>query len=145
MVLGVEPGSVFRVLRRLARLGLGGPMADGRQYVSWIHEMDFCAAVERLIGNDDLAGPFNLAAPNPVPNREMMQLFREVCGTPFGLPARRWMLEIGALLMGTETELVIKSRRVVPGRLKAAGFEFQYPDLKSALSELEKRYRKQSG
>src|SRR5439155_18996419 len=101
--------------------------------------------VEWLIGHDDLAGPFNLAAPNPLPNREMMRLFREVCRAPFGLPAKRWMLEIGALVIGTETELVIKSRRVVPGRLKAAGFELEYPELKPALAELEDRYRRQSG
>ncbi|MBI3417631.1 MAG: TIGR01777 family protein, partial [Verrucomicrobia bacterium] len=126
MVLGLGRNSVFPVLRRLARFGLGGAMGGGRQFVSWIHVADFCRAIEWLIARDDLAGPVNLVAPNPLTNREMMRAFREVCGAPFGLPATRWMLEVGAFLLRTETELMIKSRRVVPGRLLAAGFEFRF-------------------
>ena len=143
MVLGTEPGTVFRVLRRLARLGLGGTIAGGRQYMSWIHEHDFCRAIEWLIEHDDLSGPVNLAAPNPLPNREAMRLFRKTCGAPFGLPATEWMLEIGTFILRTESELVIKSRRVVPGRLLASGFAFTFPTLPAVLEDLERRVRTQ--
>lgn len=129
-------GGVFPVLRRLARLGLGGKMGSGKQFVSWIHVNDFCRAVEWLIARDDLSGAVNLAAPNPLPNREMMRLIREKCGVPIGLPATEWMLEVGAFFIRTETELIIKSRRVVPGRLLASGFEYQYPELPGALKNL---------
>ena len=93
MVLGHGRNSVFPVLRRLVKFGLGGRMASGNQYVSWIHEEDFCRAIEWLIARGDLSGPINLTAPNPVPNRELMRTLRAVCGAPFGLPATRWMLE----------------------------------------------------
>ena len=96
MVLGLGENSVFPVLRRLVRLGLGGKMAGGKQYVSWIHEEDFCRAVEWLIQREEFSGPVNLAAPNPVPNHEMMRTLRRTCGVAIGLPATRWMLETGA-------------------------------------------------
>ena len=136
MVLGQARNSVFPVLRRMTRLGLGGRMGSGRQYVSWIHHEDFCRAVEFILERDDLSGVVNLAAPQPLPNAEMMRLFRELCGVPFGLPATPWMLEIGAFLLRTETELIIKSRRVVPGRLLAAGFQFRFPELRGAVVDL---------
>jgi len=136
MVLG--PGSgVFPVLRRLARFGLGGKMASGKQYMSWIHQEDFCRAIEWLIDHDELSGPINLAAPNPVTNTEMMRLMRKTCGIPFGLPATRWMLEIGAVFLRTETELIIKSRRVIPGKLFASGFQFHFPEVENALRNLQ--------
>jgi uncharacterized protein len=136
MVFGLGRGGVFEVLRRLTRLGLGGRMGHGRQYVSWIHEIDFCRALEWLIDHEELTGPVNLAAPNPLPNREMMRIFRRVYRMPVGLPASRWMLEAGAFVLRTETELIIKSRRVIPGRLLASGFEFLFPDLEKAISNL---------
>ena len=139
MVLGSARKSVLPVLRRLARLGLGGKMASGRQFVSWIHEEDFCRAVQWLIERNDISGRVNLAAPNPVTNRELMETVRRVCGIPFGLPASRWMLEIGAFLLRTETELMVKSRRVVPGRLMASGFQFRFAKLEDALRDLECR------
>jgi len=141
MVFGPVNGGVFRVLRRLVRLGLGGPMAGGRQFVSWIHESDFANAVQWLIERDGISGPVNLAAPNPLPNREMMEIFRSVCGVRFGLPATRWQLELGAWLLRTETELIIKSRRVTPGRLQAAGFQFAFPNLNEALLDIEQRLK----
>ena len=136
MVFGADAG-VFPVLRRLARFGLGGKLGSGKQYVSWMHEEDFCRAVEWILEHDDLSGPINLAAPNPLPNAEMMRLMRKVCGAPFGLPATEWMLEIGAFFLRTETELIIKSRRVVPGRLLASGFRFHFPQLEDALRNLK--------
>ena len=141
MVFSPKEGTVFRVLRRLARFGLGGSMAGGRQYVAWIHEADFCRAVEWLLTHENLAGPFNLAAPDPVTNREMMGTMRRVVGAPFGLPAARWMLEVGAFFLRTETELMIKSRRVVPGKLLASGFRFNFPKLEEAMADIETRIR----
>ncbi len=135
LVLGKD-GGVFPVLRRLARFGLGGKMGSGKQFVSWIHEKDFCRAVEWIIANENLSGVINLAAPNPLPNRETMRLIREACGAPFGLPATEWMLEVGAFFLRTETELILKSRRVVPGKLLVSGFQFQFPELRGALKDL---------
>jgi len=141
LVFGAVAGGVFRILRTLARCGLGGPMGSGRQFVSWIHDGDFCRAIEWLLGHEEIAGPVNLAAPNPLTNREMMRGFRDVCGIGFGLPASRWMLEIGAFLIRTETELLLKSRCVIPARLSRGGFEFQFPFLRDALEDLERRTR----
>ena len=136
MVLGTGPNSVFPMLRRLARFGLGGKMGSGRQFVSWIHEGDFCRAIDWLREHESLSGVVNVAAPNPVTNAEMMSTLREVCGMPFGLPATPWLLEIGAFFLRTETELIIKSRRVVPGRLLASGFQFRFPKLNDAVRDL---------
>lgn len=137
MVLGLGRNSVFPVLRRLTKFGLGGRQGSGNQFVSWIHVEDFCRATEWIIAHEDLAGPINQCAPNPLPNKEMMKVFRDVCGMPIGLPATEWMLEIGAFFLRTETELIFKSRRVVPGRLLASGFTFQFPTFREALAALE--------
>jgi uncharacterized protein (TIGR01777 family) len=136
MVLGHGCNSVFPVLRRLTRLGLGGRMGSGRQFVSWIHHEDFCRAVEFLLTHRELNGPVNLAAPAPLTNAEMMRAFRDACGVPFGLLATETMLEIGAFLLRTETELIIKSRRVIPGRLTAAGFHFRFGNFAEAIDDL---------
>lgn len=141
MVLGTERNSVFPVLRRLTRLGLGGSLAGGRQFVSWIHERDFCRAIEWLIEHRDLSGTFNLASPNPVANIEMMGTLRQLCRMPFGLPASLWMLEFGAFFLRTETELIIKSRRVVPGRLLEEGFNLEHLLLRPAFEDLLGRYQ----
>jgi uncharacterized protein (TIGR01777 family) len=139
LVFGTVEGGVFRILRRLARFGLGGRMGSGKQFVSWIHDEDFCRAVEWILEHDELAGPINMAAPCPVTNAEMMAAFRRVCGIPPGLPATEWMLEVGAFFLRTETELLLKSRRVVPGKLLASGFQFRFPNLEEALRNLEQR------
>ncbi len=138
MVMGHGRNSVFPVMRRMIRFGLGGQMGDGRQYMSWIHEVDFCRAIEWLIVGEELSGIVNLAAPNPVTNAEMMRTFREVCGAWFGLPATKWTLEIGAVFLRTETELIIKSRRVVPGRLLREGFRFEFSEVRKALEDLNR-------
>lgn len=139
MVLGLGRNSVFPVLRRLTKFGLGGRQGSGNQFVSWIHVEDFCRAIEWIIAHEDLTGPINQCAPNPLPNKEMMKTFREVCRMPIGLPATEWMLEIGAFFLRTETELIFKSRRVVPGRLLASGFEFRFPTFREALMDLEEK------
>jgi uncharacterized protein (TIGR01777 family) len=136
MVLGLSRNSVFPVLRRLTRLGLGGKLDSGRQFVSWIHELDYCRAIDWLLAHEELSGPINVTAPNPVTNAEMMRIMRGICGVPIGLPASGWMLEVGAFLMRTETELVLKSRRVVPGRLLRSGFEFRFAEIRQAFEDL---------
>jgi uncharacterized protein (TIGR01777 family) len=141
MVVGLDKNSVFPVLRRLVRLGLGGRMGDGRQYVTWMHVADYCRAVEWLIDHDALSGAVNVVAPNPVTNADMMRILRQIYGAPFGLSAAEWMLEIGAFVMRTETELILKSRRVVPGRLMKSGFSFKFPTLEEAFRDLAQRSR----
>ena len=139
MVFSPVAGTVYGVLRRLVRLGLGGTLAGGKQFASWIHEEDFVAAIEWLLERRDFSGPVNLTAPEPLTNRDMMKVLRNVCGAPFGLPAARWMMEVGAFFLRTETELMLKSRRVVPGRLMAAGFEFRFAQFETAVREIESR------
>ncbi|MGW0585237.1 epimerase, partial [Streptomyces sp. NPDC002920] len=141
MVMSPDRGGVFDVLSRLARLGLGGPVAGGAQYVSWIHDRDFVRAVEFLVARDDLAGPVNLAAPEPLPQRTFMRALRSAWGVPVGLPATKWMAELGALALRSDTELLLKSRRVVPGRLLAAGFAFDHPQWPEAADALVRRAR----
>jgi uncharacterized protein (TIGR01777 family) len=141
MVMTPDKGGVFDVLSRMARLGLGGPVAGGGQYVSWIHEDDFTAAVRFIIGHGALAGPVNLAAPGPVRQRDFMRELRAAWGVPVGLPATRWMAELGALVIRTDTELLLKSRRVVPGLLTAAGFEFRHGTWPEAARDLVQRAR----
>jgi uncharacterized protein (TIGR01777 family) len=141
MVLSNEAGSVFPVLRSLVRRGLGGAMAGGKQYVAWIHHQDFCRAIEWVLAHEELNGGVNIAAPNPITNREMMKKLREVCGVPFGLAAARWMLEIGAFFMRTETELTLKSRRAVPGKLLTNEFEFRFPQFEQATRDLTEKIR----
>lgn len=136
-----DRGGAFDILSGLVRGGLGGAQGPGTQYVSWIHEFDFVRAMELLIEREEFSGPVNLASPNPLPNRDFMRALREAWGVRTGLPAPEWMLEIGAVLLRTETELVLKSRRVVPGRLVEAGFRFLYPDWPAACRELVARAR----
>jgi NAD dependent epimerase/dehydratase family enzyme len=127
---------VFDTLHGLARRGLGGPAAGGRQYVSWIHDADFARAVRVLVEDESFSGPVNLSSPNPLPYADFMRVLRD---GRFGLPTTRWMLELGAFVMRTETELVLKSRRVVPGRLLRSGFAFEFPEWAPAARDLVSR------
>lgn len=141
MTMSPDRGGVFDVLLRLVRWGLGGFSGDGRQYVSWIHDQDFVKAIYWLIDHAELEGPINLAAPNPVSNAEFMRALRAAWGIGFGLPAPKWLLEIGAFFLRTETELVLKSRRVVPGQLLQSGFVFGFPTWPEAAADLCRRWR----
>ncbi|MEI7577455.1 MAG: DUF1731 domain-containing protein [Armatimonadota bacterium] len=141
MTMSATPGSVFDVMAKLARCGLLGTYSDGKQYVSWIHELDFCRAVELLLGDTSLDGPVNLCSPHPLPNREFNRILREAVGSHFGLHSPKWALEIGAAMMKTETELILKSRRVIPKRLLDHGFRFDYSDWQPAAQDLAKRLK----
>ncbi|HEX6049089.1 MAG TPA: TIGR01777 family oxidoreductase [Gemmatimonadaceae bacterium] len=136
LVMNPDPGSIFATLLRLVRFGLGGPVAAGRQYVSWIHERDFVRALYWLIDHEEIAGAVNVAAPNPLPYREFMRELRRAAAVPVGLPATRWMLALGTWALRTESELVLKSRRVIPRRLLESGFTFEYPDWPAAARDL---------
>ena len=141
IIFSPAPGSAFAVLSNLVRLGLGGRQGNGRQFVSWIHEDDFARAVEFLIHHEELDGPVNIAAPNPLPNRAFMEALRDAWDVPNGLPAPSLAVEIGAFFLRTESELVLKSCRVVPGRLLGAGFEFQFPGWPEAAEDLVRQWR----
>lgn len=136
IVMHPDAGSPFDLLLRLVRFGFGGQAGDGKQYMSWIHEHDFVRAVEWLIQHEELEGPVNLATPNPLPNAQFMQILRETWGHPLGFPATELMLEVGACVFGSETELILKSRRVVPAKLVRSGFEFEFPTWAEAAKEL---------
>jgi uncharacterized protein (TIGR01777 family) len=136
IIMSPNSGGPFDMLLRLVKYGLGGQAGDGKQYVSWIHDQDFVRAVRWLIEHRDFAGPVNLAAPNPLINSEFMRALRAAWGMPFGLPAPNWMLELGAFLLGSETELILKSRRVIPARLQQSGFDFQFPEWAAAARDL---------
>jgi len=131
-----DRGGIFDTLLRLVKRGLGGRAADGRQYISWIHHEDFVRALLFLVEHDGIDGAVNLSSPGPLPNAEFMRILREAAGVTIGLPATRWMLAVGAFLMRTETELVLKSRRVVPARLLESGFRFRFPEWDAAAREL---------
>ena len=142
MTMSPDAGGIFDVLLGLVRSGLGGRAGNGRQFVSWIHYLDFVRAVDWLIDHEEFDGIVNLAAPEPVPNAELMRALRKTWGIRFGLPATKWMLAIGTRLMRTESELILKSRRVVPGRLVEAGFTFDFPAWPDAAQDLCREWRK---
>jgi uncharacterized protein (TIGR01777 family) len=144
LTLSPDRGGVFDVLLGLVRYGLGGRQGTGTQFVSWIHEADFVRAVDLLIAREELSGVVNLASPNPLPNCDFMRALRDAWGIRVGVPSPKWIIEIGAWLMRTESELVLKSRRVVPGRLLAAGFQFLFPEWPSAARELVTRWGQNS-
>jgi len=141
ITLSPAPGNAFAVLVNLVRAGFGGTQGSGRQFVSWIHELDFARAVEFLIEHEELDGPINIASPHPLPNREFMETLRDSYGMPNGLPAPAFLIEIGAFFLRTESELVLKSRRVAPGRLLDAGFQFEFPGWPEAAEDLVRQWK----
>jgi NAD dependent epimerase/dehydratase family enzyme len=158
MAIVLGDGSALVPLARLARFGLGGPQLDGRwfsteegrregtfhefragggrQKFSWVHQGDVLGSIRFLMEHQELSGVFNVSAPNPSDNRTMMATLRRVLRVPVGLPAFRWMLELGSIAIGTETELILKSRWVLPERLQDAGYAFRYPTLEPALEDI---------
>lgn len=135
IVLG-ENGGAFPKLKLITKLGLGGKQGRGNQNISWIHIDDFCKAIELIIDHENISGVINVTAPNPLPNEEFMRKLRKEMKAPFGLNAPVWQLEIASLFLGTETELLLKSRNVYPEQLIKHGFEFKYPNIESAFGNL---------
>lgn len=107
----------------------------GSQRFSWVHLDDIGRIIDFVEDHQGLAGPINAAAPHPVDNATFMATVRHVLGVRFGPPMPRWMLELGAIGIRTETELVLKSRWVLPEALSAAGFEFAHPTLEAAVRD----------
>jgi uncharacterized protein (TIGR01777 family) len=140
MVMSPDRGGIFDVLLGLVRRGLGGPILGSPSIVSWVHEHDFNGIVDFLLTGDEISGPINVTSPDPLPYAEFMRTLRQAWGQPIGLPATPLMIEIGTRLMRTESELVLKSRRVVPGRLKELGFAFRQPLWEAAAKDLVERY-----
>lgn len=141
MTMSPDREGIFDTLLGLVNKGLGGTAGDGRQYLSWIHDRDFIRSINWIIEREELSGAINLAAPNPLPNREFMRVLREAANVKIGLPATELMLEVGAFFMQTESELVLKSRRVVPTRLLDSGFTFEFPNWAEAAQDLCQRWR----
>jgi len=137
IVLG-RGGGALRPFATLARLGLGGHMGDGRQKFSWVHVEDLYRCILFLHARTDITGPVNVASPDVVTNQEMMRLVRRAYGARFGLPTPAWLLRAGAVLIYTETELVLKSRWVQPQKLLDAGFAYSQPELGRALLQIAK-------
>lgn len=146
MVMSPDPGGIFDRLLRLVRWGLGGASGPGTQYISWIHDVDFVRAIEFLIAREDFEGVVNVASPCPETNRDFMCCLRRAyCTSYVGVPAPTWALSIGAIFMRTETELILKSRRVIPKRLQDGGFEFHFPKWRGACQDLINRWREMTG
>jgi uncharacterized protein len=129
-------GGVMIPYLNLVKFGLGGHQGNGKQMYSWVHIHDVCKAVDYVRIHKELEGIFNLSSPNPMTNKAFMQTLRKVTGHRFGLPAYEWMLKIGAAIIGTETELILKSRWVLPTRLQKAGFQFTFSELGNALADI---------
>ena len=148
LMMSPDAGGVFAMLSKLARLGLGGTQGPGTQFVSWMHDQDYCRAVELLLARPEIAdasnGIVNMCAPGPLPNREFQLALRQAWNVPIGLPASTWMLKIGTRLMGAEPELILISRRVVPTVLLKSGFVFSFPGWPQAAEDLVARSRKKT-
>lgn len=134
IVLGRNGGAMVP-LKRLTQFGLGGKQWHGKQKVSWIHETDFARAVDFLI-EECLEGTFNIVAPQPTTNALLMKTLRKALKIPFGMSQPKWLLKIGATIIGTETELVLKSRNVIPEKLIKNGFNFKYLRIEDAINSL---------
>ncbi|GAA0724682.1 TIGR01777 family oxidoreductase [Aquimarina litoralis] len=135
IVLGKKGGALQPILN-LVKIGFGGKQGKGNQKFSWIHEIDFARSLEFIIDNPEMEGPINIVAPNPSDNKTLMQTLRKVTNISIGMPLPKFLLEIGARMIKTETELILKSRNVIPKKLQEAGFQFTYPDLTEATKEL---------
>lgn len=136
LVLGQGSNSALPVLEKLTRRGLGGKIGDGQQVFSWIHIDDFCRALAHILEEDTLQGPVNVTAPAPLTNEAFMEQLRKAVGIPFGIPTPKPLLELGAILLRTETELPLKSRWVVPEKLMRSRFLWTYPFVDEALEHL---------
>ncbi len=139
MAINIGPGGILIPFFNLLKFGLGGKQGNGRQMFSWVHIADTCRMIEWVFDHKELEGTYNCSSPNPLSNEEFMKTLRKVSGHKFGLPAFKWMLQIGAPLIGTETELVFKSRWVIPTKILESGFQFKFPELKEAFEDVIKK------
>lgn len=136
IVLG-KNGGAYPKMKRLAQLGMGGKQGRGKQFISWIHIEDFCRSVDFIIAKPSIVGPINIVAPHAEQNKIFMQKLRKALAIPVGISQPSWLLELGAALIGTETELLLKSRYVHPDYLERTGFKFKFPDLETTFELLK--------
>lgn len=139
MAITLGPGGVLIPYFNLLKYGLGGKQGSGKQMFSWIHIEDTCRMIEQIADHPGMEGTYNCCSPYPVTNSEFMRTLRMVTGKKVGLPAFEWMLKLGAAMIGTETELILKSRWVLPTRVLESGFQFKYPHLKDAFTDIISR------
>lgn len=137
IVLG-KGGGAFPPLLNLTKMGFGGKQGNGKQMISWIHEEDFALALHHIIQQQELSGVINVVAPTPITNEKFMRLLRKETSAPFGLPLGETLLKIGASIIKTEPELILKSRNVIPKRLEENGFQFKYKSINETLENLIK-------
>jgi uncharacterized protein len=135
IVLGLHDGAFPRLLN-LVKCGMGGPQGDGKQYMSWVHEQDAAKCTEWILQHPDLNGVINCTAPIPLKNTEFMASLRKAYGIPFGLPSPAWFLQMGAAIIGTEIELILKSRWVIPKRLLDSGYQFMFEEAEYAVKDI---------
>ena len=135
IVMG-KKGGAYPKLRLLTKLFMGGKQGNGSQFISWIHQKDFCKAVEYMMSHPEFVGPVNVVAPEPMRNKNFMKVLRKSLNRPFGFGQAKWLLELGARIVGTESELLLKSRNVIPERLIEKGFEFEFNTVESCLNDL---------
>ncbi len=135
LVLGKKEG-VFPRLVNLVKFGLGGRQGSGKQWVSWVHELDVVGMIEWIATHQGIEGIINCTSPKPLRNDAFMKIIRQEYHMPIGLPSPKWLLEAGALVIGTETELILKSRWVLPDNIQRSGYVFRLPELRDAVKEL---------
>jgi uncharacterized protein (TIGR01777 family) len=136
IVMG-KSGGAYPKLKQIAKLFLGGKQGSGNQFISWIHIEDFCAAIHFIIDHPEFVGAVNVVGPKPILNKEFMAELRKTVKRPFGIGQPKWLLELGARIIGTESELLLKSRNVIPERLLEKGFKFKYETAKACLEKLK--------
>lgn len=135
IVLGRNGGALPPIIN-LVKIGFGGKQGNGNQKLSWIHEVDFARSLEFIINNNNISGPINIVSPTPTTNVKFMKALRKTMQIPIGISLSKPILELGARFIKTETELILKSRNVVPQELQNNGFNFSYPDLENAFEHL---------
>ena len=145
VVMDLNPGGAFDIFAKLSRLGLGGPIAGGKQMVSWVHKSDFVSAIDFILQNDAIKGPVNLCSPHPISQGEFMKTLRETIGVKFGLPSAKWMIELSSYFIGIDSELSLKSRYVIPKVLMDHKYSFQFPDWKKAAEDLYSQWKAKKG
>lgn len=135
IVLGRNGGALQPIIN-IVKIGLGGKQGSGKQKFSWIHETDFVRSIEFIIQTNTLEGPINIVSPSPITNEQLMDTIRSVKKIPFGIPLSKPILEIGARIIKTETELILKSRNVIPQKLIKKSFQFHFPEIQNAIKDL---------
>ncbi len=142
MAITIGSAGIMTPYFNLLKFGLGGKQGNGKQWYSWIHIEDTCRIIEWMYDHTEMEGVYNLSSPGPVTNNEFMKTLRKTTGHKFGLPAQEWMLRLGAILIGTEPELVLKSRWVLPAKLLATGYKFKYPEIEGAFKDIVAQTKK---